>query len=127
MTINDAAKYFLSVRNQVHLWHWQTEIDSEHKALGDFYEAWLPLVDQFVENYSAMNGRPKGPLASGIMMAYAVGEPLKYMTGVVQYLLTGEIRTVSTDSDMQNLLDEMVSLAKNTVYRLTLKKVENGQ
>lgn len=124
MTINDAIRYFLSVRNQVHLWHWQTEIESEHEALGEFYNAWLPLVDKYIECYIATNERPKGTLAGSTAMGYEVGASKMYITGVAQYLLTGEIRTLSTDSDMQNILDEMVSLAKQTVFLLKLKKVE---
>lgn len=124
MTINEAAKYFLSVRNQVHLWHWQTEIDSEHEALGDFYEAWLPLADDFIECYSGMYGRPTGSMPGMVSIAYEVGTSLKYMKNVVEFLLNGDIRKVSLDSDMQNILDAMTNLAKKTVYRLTLKKIE---
>jgi hypothetical protein len=47
-THSDMAMYGLWLRNQIHLFHWQTEIGDQHKALGEFYENFLLKLDGVV-------------------------------------------------------------------------------
>jgi hypothetical protein len=48
---SDLAMYGLWLRNQIHLFHWQTEIGDQHKALGDFYDSFLGKLDGLVDNH----------------------------------------------------------------------------
>lgn len=40
---------FLWVRDQAHIFHWQTKSNSIHTTLGDFYELYLEKIDELVE------------------------------------------------------------------------------
>lgn len=120
MTIAELLKYFFAVRTQVHLWHFQTEKYAEHKALGSFYAEWLDLTDDFIETYSGKYGRPVGGMQFNVI-PYAEDASLKYMRGVADFMLSKEVRSISSDNDLQNILDEMTALAKHTAYMLTLK------
>lgn len=120
MSIDELVKNFLEIRNQAHLWHWQTEGYAEHKALNEFYDGWLDLADDFVETYAGKYGRPKMG-TSCATMPYSDGCALPYMNKVADFMLSEAVRSIAPDSDLQNILDEMTSLAKHTAYLLTLK------
>lgn len=120
MKIEELLKYFFSVRTQTHLWHLQTGFRSEHDALKEFYPKWIEIADKFTESYSGKYGRPVGGMTFNVI-PYEEGASLKYMRGVAEFMLSREVRSISPDSDLQNILDEMTSLAKHTSNMLTLK------
>ena len=41
---------FLWVRDQAHVFHWQTKLNARHVTLGDFYESYLEELDELAEN-----------------------------------------------------------------------------
>lgn len=41
----------LEASAQAKVFHWQTSSFAEHKALNKFYEAFNPLMDEFIEAY----------------------------------------------------------------------------
>ena len=67
--INEAAKYTddksiavlamngLSLRDQIHVFHWQTEVGDQHKALGDYYDTFLEQLDGLMEVVMGKYGR----------------------------------------------------------------------
>ena len=120
MTINELIKTLLEVRNQTHLWHWQTQSFAEHSALGAFYDTWLDLTDKFVETYSGKYGRPSGGFNS-MVMGYAEGAPLAYLTRIAALMESEAVRSIAPDTDLQNILDELTAEAQKTCYLLTLK------
>ncbi len=120
MTIDFLVKNFIEIRNQAHLWHWQTELYSEHKALNAFYDQWTDLMDTFVETFSGRYFRPSAGFTCSAL-PYQVGLSQPYLMRVSELLKSNEVRSVATDSDLQNILDEMTSLANQTAYMLSLK------
>lgn len=120
MTIDQFVNEALAIRNQVHLWHWQTKSDPEHRALGAFYDGWLDLVDTFVETYAGKYERPAGGLSCSAI-PYREDLSLSYIRNVANFMQSSDLRSIATDSDLQNILDEMTSLANHTAYLLTLK------
>lgn len=120
MGIDQFLNEAFGIRNQVHLWHLQTKKYAEHKALGGFYSGWLDLVDSFVETFSGKYERPTGGL-SCTAIGYRDGFSLSYIRNVATWLQSTEVRSIATDSDLQNILDELTSLANETAYLLTLE------
>jgi len=58
---NDLGNYFirlLAVRDQAHVFHWQTKSFARHEAFGNFYESFLTNVDALVEMIMGLKGRP---------------------------------------------------------------------
>ena len=110
----------LETSAQARVFHWQTSSFAEHEALGDFYESFDPLMDKFIESYQGCYGR----IMLGCDMEvkpYTMDAPVAFMSSFKEYV-SGEARMlVMGNSALLNILDEIKSLADQTLYRLTLK------
>jgi hypothetical protein len=102
-------------RNQAHIYHLQTNSFAAHKALQEYYEEIIGLVDGLVESYQ---GR------YGILRGYSMLNQIKeddnavlYFEGLCKFVET--IRTkVPQDSFIQNEIDNVVNLIESTKYKL---------
>lgn len=120
MTPLKAIQRLLEVRDQAHLSHWTTLSYSEHKALNEFYDGILDLVDLFVETYQGKYGR----LSGGMSIEVQTGKSINTMLVDLQVFLNTEIVTIITptvDSDLENIIADMKGLVNHTLYLLTLK------
>ena len=111
-------------RDQLKLYHWQTQSHSRHVASGDFVTSLSGFIDTFVEIYQGKYGR--------IQLDNIVSIKLKNLndTTVIEYLnkyknyllytLPGTLNEV-TDTDLLNLKDEMLAEANKLLYLFTLK------
>ena len=102
-------------RNQVHIYHLQTESYAAHVALQGYYEGIIPLVDALVESYQGRYG-----ILRGYKMAGTIKEDdnaVMYFEGLCKFVET--IRTqLPQDSYIQNQIDEVVALIESTKYKL---------
>lgn len=133
--LNEAAKYTknrnhslfamqsFSLRDQIHVWHWQTEIGDLHKALGDFYEDLIETLDSIMEIAMGKYGRVS-------LKAIGSPAPLKdlsdvnldeYLSKHVDLYNEYKIDTFKDDADIQNKLDELVADINKLRYLATLK------
>lgn len=106
----------------VRLLHWNSLSFSEHEALGEFYESLSGNLDRFVEEYQG-----KYSLV-GMMDKQMDFETINY--GSVEYLTV--IRTMIAglresaffpqESNLQNVVDEIVSDFDRTIYKLRFLK-----
>jgi hypothetical protein len=110
----------LEASAQAKVFHWQTEIFSEHEALQEFYEEFNDLMDRFIESYQGCYGR--------IMMGcdievnpYTVGAPMAFLESFKEYISNGARMLVLGNSALTNILDEINGLVEQTIYRLTFK------
>ena len=101
------------VRTNAHLLHLKTRSYAAHKALGEFYDELVDLVDSFAEAYQGRYGLlnyPDVPFkqeADAIMMIKTVR----------RYIDDNRIGMVP-DSELQNIIDEIVALMDSTLYKL---------
>jgi len=133
--LNEAAKYTtdknhsliavhgLSLRDQIHIWHWQTEVGDQHKALGEFYENLLEKVDELVEVIMGKYGR---------ISVKSVGSPkplidlqdLKnidtFVDGYIKLFDNFRNTTFKNDTEIQNIIDEIVAETLKLKYLLTM-------
>jgi hypothetical protein len=99
-------------RDAMHLTHLNTTSFAEHKALNAYYDGILDLTDKFSEVYFGRYKRLDIVIPESKVMPAV--EHLKEM----QMLIDGERNNYS--SELQNILDEMLSLINQTLYLLTL-------
>lgn len=55
----DFALKALQIRDQAHIFHWQTHSFAEHEAFGSFYEGYLEELDDLIEMIMGILDRPR--------------------------------------------------------------------
>jgi len=103
-------------RTQAHIFHLQTSSYARHNALGDYYDSIVGLTDSLVEAYQGTNGVLKGYTSESRFGQLEV-EVIPYFEKLLLYIEKAR-STVGEDSDLQNTVDEIVSLVKSTLYKL---------
>lgn len=105
-------------RDAAHIAHWKTKSFAEHKALNDFYDELLELIDGFVEQYQGYYGkrmeikRQDGDAAN-------IRDEIEMRAEWIE-----RVRYEICDRDetpLQNTIDEIVRLYQHTQYMLTLE------
>jgi spore coat polysaccharide biosynthesis protein SpsF (cytidylyltransferase family) len=116
---------FLSVlRNsspQVHIFHNQTQVYSEHQALGMYYDDVLDIIDRITETYTALYGEVTGYKSAPYRDYVDKEETITYFKTLYSYVQKN--RSVFTDSFLQNIVDELSELIAQTIFRLNLNKI----
>lgn len=107
-------------RDCMHLVHLNTTSYAEHKALGKFYDGWLDLADSFIETYSGRYSRIEGELKIEVASDYNAVDYLQKLRAFVQ-IEAASIIAPTLDSDLANILADMLGLINHTLYLLTLK------
>lgn len=112
MTTGKLIGTLFQSRDAMHIAHLQTTSFAEHKALNGYYDAVLDLTDKFTESYFGQNKRVEIiiPESKNIDSVTHLKE--------IQSVLNTERNNYS--SELQNIIDEMLSLVDKTLYLLTL-------
>lgn len=103
----------MHARTNAHMLHLKTRSYAAHKALGEFYDEIVDLIDSLAEAYQGRYGiinYPDVPFkqeADAIMMIKTLR----------RYIDDNRIGMVP-DSELQNILDEIVALMDSTLYKL---------
>jgi hypothetical protein len=102
-------------RDQAHIFHLQTSSYAAHKALNEYYDAIVDLVDSYAENFQGRYGIIRGYTPQ---RQYFEGEEVvKYFTGLSTYIDSVR-KGLPQDSDLNNIVDEISSLINSTIYKL---------
>lgn len=116
---------FISVLHQSHTqsktWHHQTDSYSAHKALGNYYEDIVGLVDGLVESTQGIEERITGYTTKPLVDYVDVEMVKVYFRGLYEYVQK-ERATVFQASWQQNQIDEISALIASTLYQLSLNK-----
>jgi len=116
MKVADFVGMFFLARDVTHSVHLNTRSYSKHKALQKFYENIIDLADNFAEAYQGRNG-----------MIGAITLQSSKKTANVTEFLEDQLENIEkyrydicdkTDSALQNLIDEIITLYLSTLYRL---------
>ena len=107
----------MSSRNQAHTFHLLTNSYAQHKALENYYESIVPLLDAWAEAYMGKYGRfPR------IKMAARVNTDPKQTSKYFKSTLASIKRLkLPKDTYLQSIQDEIEVLIRSTMYKLTLK------
>ncbi len=114
---------FLTLQNQIRVFHWQTSSFAEHEAFGKAYAALDPLIDSFIETMMGKKGRILSSGGFTIDLAnYREADPISFLKKYDVFLSTVAGELSEADSDLKNILDEMKSVVNQTQYLLSLNK-----
>ena len=116
--------FFLHLRDQIKLYHWQTRVYSRHIATDKILEKLDASIDSYVEIYIGKYGRPKvsGKNASITLQNLSEAGAVRLVNAAVKYLqgpLTKSLKPA--DTDLMNIRDEIVADLNQLLYLFTLK------
>ena len=106
-------------RNQAHIYHLQVQGPGSfaaHKALQEYYEGIVPLIDSVAEGIQGRYG-----IITGYKMPEAIredGNAKMYFEGLSKFVETLR-QDITQDSYIQNEVDTIVKLIEDTKYKLT--------
>jgi hypothetical protein len=110
----------MSSRNQSHIFHLQTTSFAAHKALNEYYDGIVDLIDSYVETFQ---GRYE--ILTGYNISSQIIETpdkvVMYFTGLSSFV--DKIRTeLPQDGELNNIVDEVAGLINSTLYKLKFLK-----
>jgi RNA binding exosome subunit len=116
------AEEFVSMallgRDLAHLAHWKTKSYAEHKALNEFYDGVLELIDTFVEQYQGYYGK-RMAIELKAKQSDDIREVLEQQCEWIEMYRYQVCER--EDSAMQNTIDEILRMYQTTAYLLTLE------
>ena len=116
--------FFFQLRDQLKLYHWQTEVYARHHATDRFLRRLDKTMDTFVEVYIGKYGRPtiKGKNATVELHQMTELRAVRCVDAAVRYLkgpLTKSLRA-PVDMDLMMLRDDMIADLEQLRYLFTL-------
>lgn len=103
-------------REIAHRAHLKTRSYAQHVALGSFYTGVIDLADTLAEAYQGRNGLIKDiPYLDADESSDIVGT-LKNHLKMIEDMRYDDIS--ESDSTLQNIVDEIISLYLSTIYKL---------
>ena len=106
-------------RDMMHITHLQTVNYAEHKALNSFYDDLLDLADQFIETYQGQYGIVTGYESLNISKEDDI---IKYLENFAETVKSNRKNLENDDTHLQNILDEIIGLTYQTIYKLRFLK-----
>lgn len=117
--------FFLHLRDQIKLYHWQTRVYSRHIATDKVLEKLEKSIDSYVEIYIGKYGRPKvsGKNATITLQNITEAGAVRLVNSAIKYLQGPLTKTLkpALDSDLMNIRDEIVGDLNQLLYLFTLK------
>jgi hypothetical protein len=120
----DDVHFFLQLRDQLKLYHWQTRVYARHVATDKILESLEKSIDSFVEIYIAKYGRPRLSGKNATITVHNISEAgavrlvhsaMKYIQGPLSK------RLQASDTDLFNIRDELLADLNQLLYLFTLK------
>ena len=122
--ITTVTHTLLNFQVSLKIYHWQTTIFSRHNATDKLYETISTLVDKFVEVFQgSRNKRIEFQPDCAIRLKNFSDNNGKKLLIDFKSWLENDLPSylISTDSDLFNLRDEMLSEVNKTLYLFTMK------
>ena len=120
MELNQFISTLKQSFEQAVVWHHQTTSFSEHKALNNYYDGIVPLLDGLIESVQGVYPRI-GSYTLVDPVDWSDGVSTTYFKGLYQYVQEHR-KMVYQETWVQNQIDEIAALVAQTIYLLTLKK-----
>lgn len=93
--------------------------DAAHRALNEYYDSIVDLVDTVTESIQGAYEELVGPYPSAF--GNVSTDPLEYIRGLRDYVRAAR-KELPQDSEIQNEIDGIATLLNRTVYRLAFLK-----
>ena len=111
----DNIHFFITLREQIKLYHWQTKIYSRHKATDSIIEE----LDKNIDKY----GRAKLTSRNNTIKLQNLSEAsiIKFVRQCIQHLKNNLVSKLSPhDTDLVNIRDEILGDLDQLLYLFTL-------
>ena len=119
MELNQFISTLKQSFEQAVVWHHQTTSFSEHKALNNYYDEIVPLLDGLIESVQGVYPRI-GSYTLSNPVDWSEGYSTTYFKGLYQYVQEHR-KMVYQETWVQNQIDEIAQLIAETLYQLSLK------
>ena len=120
---NDFIPSLLTIRNQIKIFHWQTESYAEHKAFDFAYDELGDPIDSFIETYQGkyQTRNKSGGFKFELKDYTSLEDAVKEITAYVMYLEDAVPKQLGKkDTELLNLRDEMLGILNQTLFLLSL-------
>jgi hypothetical protein len=120
-----AVHFFLVMRNQIKLYHWQTYSYARHKATDDVVNSLDEHIDLYVEVYMGKYGRMKMTPKTGTIKVenFTDKKAVAFVKECITILNGSLVKDLDPrkDTDLFNIRDEMLGDLNQLLYLFTLK------
>lgn len=113
----------LGLRDQAHIFHWQTKSLARHQAFGEFYDTFIGLTDTLAEMIMGIKGRPTLGTAT-ITLVDLSDEAIDAFISDSYNLLGPELGSICDSNEHEEVFDHarMITAELDKLkYLLTLK------
>ena len=107
------AATLLHSATNTHFFHWSTNSYSQHKALGNYYDEIVELVDDLVEAYMGCYDQ----LKTFPSVYHQPKDALKYLESLNKFVEEAR-KDLPQETQLQNIIDEIAQLIDSTLYKL---------
>lgn len=117
------VQFFMHMREQIKLYHWQTRVYARHKSTDDVLESLDKSIDKYVEVYMGTYGRMKltGDNARITLMNLSETSIVRFIKRCIDYLENDLVKKLKpTNTDLINIRDEMLAELNQLLYLFTL-------
>ena len=111
------AATMLHSATNTHFFHWSTDSYSKHKALRQYYDGIVPLVDAYVEAYMGCYDK----ITTFPSVYHQPKEPIAYMQSLQKFIKEAR-NDLPQDEQLCNLMDAIADLVDSTTYKLRFLK-----
>ena len=111
------VSYLLHSATQVHIFHLQTKSYAEHKALNEYYDSIIGLVDTLVESFKGKYDIISGYENYNLIGYENTANTIKYFKALLKTVEDLRV-SVKEDSNLKNEIDNIVTLITSTLYKL---------
>ena len=117
----DHVHFFLQLRDQIKLYHWQTRVYARHMATDQVLERLEKHMDSFVEVYIGKYGRPRltGKNAQLSLHNLTEAGATKMIKAAMKYVQNLH-KPLQQHSDLLNILDDLQRELGQLLYLFTL-------
>ena len=120
VTTADFASLLFASRTQAHIFHLQTSSYAEHKALGEYYDGIVDLVDGLIESCQGIHGKYTGYTNFELQDWVSTEDTAQYFAELYD-AVQAQRKDLGQESWIQNQVDTISELIAHTRYLLTLK------
>lgn len=104
-------------RDFAHYAHLRSKSYAQHKALGSFYDDLLDLADQFYETFAGQYGQQKFEFET-----VQEADVIEYFEDLAKFFVESHSAFDKKDTHLHNIIDEIVGLTYQTLYKLKFLK-----
>lgn len=114
---------FLTLQNQLRIYHWQTDDFAQHKALGKIYGNLDVFIDNFIEEFMGQKGKIRSE--GGFKIELSNIDEVSVLDFINKYIqwLTIELPKTLDDKDtnLLNIRDSILGELQQLKYLITLQ------